>query len=141
MHSFGKSGKVQKVKAQKRQSLPSKGYKKPDLSAKHIGYKSNKKRMTNSVGSKLNYDTASYRAKFEGKGKESSTRVTGMRKGVAVATMNDLTKNGFQTSLKPKQSVGPKRVNSVPKTKSNYEKFCFPFLSSQILFAIKTKNV
>ena len=73
---------------------------KEDLSEKHLGYKSNKKRSINTmVRSKLNHDTASYRAKVNKNPNDKKSIINGMKKGVQYATINDLTRNGFQTTL------------------------------------------
>eukprot|EP01083_Nonionella_stella_P226277 803757_1 len=92
---------------------------KEDLSEKHLGYKSKKKRNVNGlVRSKLNHDTASYRAKFEGKGNPNDVKrvIKGMKKGVQYATINDLTKNGFQTTLSKKNKSSS---SNVPHKKTN----------------------
>jgi len=83
-------------------SYKMKKLKKEDLSTKHLGYKSGKKRNVGGmVRSKLNHDTASYRAKFVGKGNPNDVKgvIKGMRKGSQYATMGDLTKNGWTTSV------------------------------------------
>ena len=99
------NGRMKKTNLNNDFKQTDKPLKKPDLSEKHLGYKAKK---TANVGtftrSKLNHDTASYRAKFEGKGNPNDipTNIPGMKKGM-VAGINDLTKNGFQTSIKRSQ--------------------------------------
>ena len=118
MYTFNSKGKVSKMSKQSafqstnKQLNSMKKLSKVDMSEKHLGYKASKKSNTHTfVRSKLNHDTASYRAKFAGKGNPNDlpSNVTGMKKGMRVATVNDLTRNGFQTSvaenLKNKQQI------------------------------------
>eukprot|EP01084_Bolivina_argentea_P041169 75978_1 len=99
--------------------------KKEDLSTKHLGYKSSKKRNVNTfVRSKLNHDTASYRAKFEGKGNPNDKKriIKGMKKGVQYATINDLTKNGFTTTLSNGKNKNKSSFQSTKTTNSRFKK-------------------
>ncbi|ETO29701.1 hypothetical protein RFI_07420 [Reticulomyxa filosa] len=104
-------------------SAKTKRYNKPNLSEKHLGYKSNKKMVRLSVQSKLNYDTASYRSKFQnttGSSSEGATKISGLKNSVQVATINDLTKNGFQTRIQhPKQ---PNETLNIKKSRQEVRK-------------------
>ena len=93
---------------------------KHDMSEKHLGYKTKKKgNIKTAVKSKLNYDTASYRAKFDDKNlKNKKVKINGM-KGNNYATINELTRNGFQTSIKSKNSS---KNNNKLNNKINYTK-------------------
>jgi len=91
-----------KVSASSSSSYKMKKLKKEDLSSKHLGYKSGKQRnVSGMVRSKLNHDTAAYRAKFVGKGNPNDIKgvIKGMKKGSQYATVGDLTKNGWTTSV------------------------------------------
>jgi len=61
-----------------------------------LGYKASKANVHSFVHSKLNHDTASYRAKFE---KEPSAEDS---KGANIHSISDLTKNGFVSSVSRK---------------------------------------
>ena len=117
MHGFsGKNnGKSSAVTATKR-DYKMKKLRKEDLSEKHLGYRSGKKRNINTmVRSKLNHDTAAYRAKHGGKNPNDIKGVIkGMKKGVQYATINDLTRNGFQTTLSTKNKAAGKAANKRP---------------------------
>ena len=118
MHGFsGKNnGKSSGVTATKR-DYKMKKLRKEDLSEKHLGYRSGKKRNINTmVRSKLNHDTAAYRAKHGGKNPNDIKGVIkGMKKGVQYATINDLTRNGFQTTLSTKNKAAGKAANKKNK--------------------------
>lgn len=115
IYEFNKNKKIKKMSNTLSNSKKMKKVRKPDLSKKHLGYKTkNKGNIRYSVKSKLNYDTASYRAKFVGKGnpKDRKSTISGMKAGVNYATINDLTKNGFQTSLSSSSAVDHKKQKS-----------------------------
>lgn len=84
---------------------------KVDMSEKHLGYKAkNKSNMKTFVRSKLNHDTASYRAKFDDKNiKEKKTKIQGLKGNYA--TINELTRNGFQTSIS--KSKKPSKTDQI----------------------------
>eukprot|EP01083_Nonionella_stella_P100183 282236_1 len=116
---FSSKNKGKTCKVSSNSNYNMKKLRKEDLSEKHLGYKSKKKRNVNGfVRSKLNHDTASYRAKFEGKGNPNDVKrvIKGMKKGVQYATINDLTKNGFQTTLSKKNKSSS---SNVPHKKTN----------------------
>jgi len=119
---FNKNKNIKKIKTTNKNSY--KPLRKENLSEKHLGYRSSKKRVNTYVRSKLNHDTAAYRAKFSDKENKNSLshKISGMKKGVPVYTMNDLTKNGFQTRInhKPNQPIkNPIKKNN--KSKYNYQ--------------------
>ena len=109
------SGKISKVSTTNRYG--DKKLKKVNLNEKHLGYKASKKQKINGfVRSKLNNDTASYRAKFDGKGnsKDLKRTIKGMKNGSNYATIDDLTKNGFNTTLST--------TNKLKKTRASIRK-------------------
>ena len=94
------NGKISKRSVGQNNNYKMKKLKKEDLSEKHLGYKSSKKRNVNTfVRSRLNHDTASYRAKGSKNPNDKKSVIKGMKKGTQYATINDLTRNGFQTTL------------------------------------------
>ena len=130
-NTYGFNKKNQKGKISKVSTTTNrygdKKLKKVDLNEKHLGYKASKKQKVNGfVRSKLNHDTASYRAKLEGKGNPNDIKRTikGMKKGVQYATIDDLTKNGFQTTLSTKnKNKGDKQQQyKLQKTRASIRK-------------------
>eukprot|EP01083_Nonionella_stella_P226278 803758_1 len=90
---FSSKNKGKTCKVSSNSNYNMKKLRKEDLSEKHLGYKSSKKRNVNSfVRSKLNHDTASYRAKFEGKGNPNDVKrvIKGMRKESTKASIRKL---------------------------------------------------
>lgn len=123
MHGFSSknNGKSTKVTAGKKDNKMKK-LKREDLSERHLGYKSGKKRNINTtVRSKLNHDTAAYRAKHGAKNlNDKRSVIKGMKKGVQYATINDMTRNGFQTTLSNKtKSYSTKNMSAKQKNAAN----------------------
>lgn len=115
------------VSASSNSSYKMKKLKKEDLSSKHLGYKSGKKRnVSGIVRSKLNHDTAAYRAKFVGKGNPNDIKgvIKGMKKGSQYATCNDLTKNGWTTSVGKHKAKEFSTKNMSEKQKARNRTIC-----------------